>query len=190
MQLNYYASNWQLNEKQCPCDIHFAEYCRDYGIRDQSVFHFGTGAHHYLGLKNLELELPNDILAVTASKEEHQAYVDLIVENPLLAIHYKVLYCDIYTLTPKCLPAFDVVSLFHLCEYRTAKNSAYTSNDDGSLLRLFLAKLNPEGQILVYRRSAAYAAAKVLIDRMSESGEIIKLTDYKTITSYRKKREP
>jgi hypothetical protein len=186
MNLNYRKESWPLGEEQCPCDVHFFDYCREDAVRGQAIFHFGTGEHHYLGIRNQELAPPNAIFAVTASREEYAAYIELIIRNPQVANYYKVLFCDIYTLAPRSVPRFDLVTLFHLCEFYSEANRAYARGDDGSVLEMFLEQLYPGGQLLFYRGSCRYRAAKVLVDRLAREGRIAWLMDYKTITSYRK----
>jgi hypothetical protein len=184
MSMNYWRLSWPLNEAQCPCDVHFVSYLRESGIGGKSVFHFGTGQHHLVGVKNHELDHPNEVLGVTASRFEHETYVRLIISEPALARTYKVMFCDIYTLTPRSLPRLDVVTLFHLCEFYSAKNRAYTDATDASVLRMFLDLLNPGGEILVYRRSSAFDETRKLIDRLLDDGEIVKRADYESLSSY------
>ncbi|MFM6348918.1 MAG: hypothetical protein ACKPFK_27810, partial [Dolichospermum sp.] len=59
-----------------------------YNIQDQSIFHFGTGAHHLLGLENQKFSHPNEIIGITASVLEHQEYVRLSLKDRLLAKYY------------------------------------------------------------------------------------------------------
>jgi hypothetical protein len=186
MKLNYWNMSWKLDVEKCPCDVHFFDYCRTYGICDKTIFHFGTGQHHYLGIRNLELQPPNEILGVTASREEYSSYIDLIVDNPLIANYYKVLFCDIYTMRPRSTPSFDLVTLFHLCEFYSEKNRAYTEGDDSSILGMFVAKLNPGGQLLVYRGSKDFAAAAALVERKVSEGTLRKQADFETIVAYQK----
>jgi hypothetical protein len=186
MKLNCWKMSWPLDAEKCPCDIHFFDYCRTYGICDKSVFHFGTGQHHYVGIRNMELRPPNEILGVTASREEYSSYIDLIVDNPLIANYYKVLFCDIYTMRPRSTPSFDLVTLFHLCEFYSANNRAYTDGDDLSILTMFIAKLHPGGQLLFYCGSKNFAAAEVLVDRKVSEGILRKQTEFKTIVAYEK----
>src|SRR5207248_2823686 len=100
--------------------------------------------------------------------------INFIVDNPKAANGYKVLYADIYTLSSKMLPSFDIVTLFHLgdCydeqpyskelglgdpELDTNRlNSAYAPLDDLGVLRLFISKLNPEGKILFNTNSEGF----------------------------------
>ena len=112
--MNYYSSEspngvgyWPLTEEGCPCDIHFREYLASRDIGGKSIFHFGTGAHHFVGAGELGRGNPNYVLAVTASPEEHADYIDLIIQSPRLARFYKVIFTDIYTLDGASLPAFE-----------------------------------------------------------------------------------
>ena len=84
MKLNYWQASWPLRSC-CPCDLHFIDYLNEAGVRDKVIFHFGSGEHHVLGKTNLEAAVPNEILAITASRREHQTYIDFIIDNPLAA---------------------------------------------------------------------------------------------------------
>ena len=117
MKLNFYDNSWPLTLTNSPCDLHFVRWLEDKKIEGKLVFHFGTGEHHLIGKNNYERGGPNEIVAITASRGEHDAYVDFIIDNPAAANYYKVFFGDIYTLSPRMLPKFDVVTLFHLCEY-------------------------------------------------------------------------
>jgi hypothetical protein len=78
-----------LDRKRCPCDFHFPEYLTKRGVGSKSIFHFGSGEHHLLGRANVVGPKRNEILAITASKSEHAAYVELIIRNPEIAKYYK-----------------------------------------------------------------------------------------------------
>jgi hypothetical protein len=184
MSLNYYRRSWPLDEAHCPCDVHFVSYLREFGIGGKTIFHFGTGQHHLVGVKNHELDHPNHILGITASPFEHETYVRLIIDDPTLARTYKVLFCDIYTLTTPLLPRFDVVTLFHLCEYYSTQNRSYTDATDASVLQMFVDLLSPGGEVLVYRRSAAFDETRKLIDALIDAGEIVKRADFESLSSY------
>src|SRR5262249_483779 len=132
------------------------QYIESRKLRNKVIFHFGTGEHHFLGKINHECGNPNEIIGITACKEEHDAYVDFIVNNPAAANYYKVLYADIYTLSPRVLPMFDIVTLFHLCEYYDEQKSAYARLDDIGLLEMFISKLNPGGRLLFFKGSDGF----------------------------------
>jgi SAM-dependent methyltransferase len=181
MQLNYWQDSWALDRERCPCDFHFLEYLTKRGADSKSIFHFGSGEHHLLGRANLVAPKRNEILAITASKSEHAAYVDLIIRNPEIAKYYKVLFADIYTLSAALLPDFDFVTLFHLCEFYDSAKSAYAHHNDDSLLQLFLSKLKPGGRILFYRRSSAFAEARSIIQGCLSSGRLVEEKGYKSL---------
>ena len=181
MKLNYWQNSWALDREWCPCDFHFLEYLIASGSGGKSIFHFGSGEHHLLGRGNAVASKRNEILAITASKSEHAAYVDMIIHHPRIAQGYKVLFADIYTLTAALLPTFDFVSLFHLCEYYDPVKSAYARHDDKSLLQLFISKLNPEGRILFFRNSDGFAETRSIIQGLLSSGRLVEEENYKSL---------
>jgi SAM-dependent methyltransferase len=192
MELYYNKHSYPFDAEQCPCDLHFVEYLEKRGVEGKSIFHFGTGEHHLVGMRNHERGNPNEILAITASyqpqtsrSKEHEAYIDFIVNNPEAANYYKVMFGDIYTLSPSLLPSFDIVTLFHLCEFYNEEKSEYARLDDLKLLDLFLSKLNPTGKILFYTKSAGYVnkgrKAAQLIDAFVSQGRMVIEDEYKTL---------
>jgi hypothetical protein len=186
MHFDYRVHAWPLMSESCPCDLHFLEYLQANGIKDRVIFHFGTGEHHILGKKNFEIGGANEILAITASPPEHLNYIRFIRDNPFAARTYKVIFADIYTLTPRIIPAFDLVTLFHLCEYYDEEQPAYAQLDDSSLLDLFLSKLNPGGKIFFYQGSSHFALTRTIIESFVEQGKIILVDEYKTLLVYNK----
>ena len=184
MQLNYWKASWPLLADICPCDIHFVEYLRAQGIKDKVIFHFGTGEHHLLGKMNLEASVPNEILAITASREEYDSYIKFIIDNPLAAKTYKVIFGDVYTLTPRIVPNFDLVTLFHLCEFYDEGSSLYAELDDSALLDLFLSKLNPGGRAFFYKGSSHFAKCRAIIDQFVSEAKMVQVDEYKTLLAY------
>lgn len=150
LTLNVSQAAWALHRDICPCDVDFIEYLRDRGVGGRTVFHFGTGAHHVVGIENARTKRPNQVLGITASRGEYDAYIDHVVADPGIANSYKVLFADIYTLDARILPRFDVVTLFHLCEFYDPAASAYAPLDDRALVDLFRGKLNPGGRLCFY----------------------------------------
>jgi hypothetical protein len=179
-------SAWKLDQKSCPCDCQFVEYLQQANIHNQHIFHFGTGSHHIVGRENHRLAQPNQIMAITASHPEHTAYVKLVLQERGIDKHYKVLFGDIYTLDARNLPMFDVISLFHLCEFYLPDQAAFVHHDDRSLLALLIAKLNPDGKIIFYDRSNDWPKAKLLIDAFAAQQEIIPVETYKNLRIYRR----
>jgi len=184
MQLNYWKASWPLMGDICPCDIHFAQYLRANRIQGKVIFHFGTGEHHILGKMNLESGAPNEILAITASRQEYDKYIEFIINSPVAAKTYKVIFGDVYTLTPRIIPNFDLVTLFHLCEYYDEGSSAYAELDDSSLLDLFLSKLNPGGRVFFYKGSSHFARCRAIIESFVNGAKMIQVDEYKTLLAY------
>jgi hypothetical protein len=194
MEMNYSEDSWSLNPSVCPCDIHFTEYLASVKAEGKFIFHFGTGGHHLVGRDNHRRGNPNEILGITASREEHQSYMDFVVQNPIASNYYKVLFADVYTLSPRILPTFDFVTLFHLAEFydnwesrprEKRLNSSYARLNDKELLELFLSKLNPVGKLLFFKRSYAflekpYPAATLVSDFISR-GHLILEDEYESL---------
>ena len=78
----------------------------------------------------------NTVFGVTASPKEYKSYVDLVTRQPEVSKTYLAYFGDIYTSNSDLLPAFDVVTLFHLCEFRDESNSRYGAKTDAEVLDL------------------------------------------------------
>ena len=102
-QLNYWNQTWSLDEAQCPCDLHLVEYLEEKAVKGKTVFHFGTGNHHIVGLRLAENGSNCAVLGITASPQEYDDYVELLIKNPRLGHTYKAYFGDIYQLD--CPPA-------------------------------------------------------------------------------------
>lgn len=178
-------SCYELSPDICPCDLHLVEYLKQEQIEGKTLFHFGTGAHHTIGLENAKLATPNFILGVTAAEPEHGRYVNMAVADPLLAKHYKVLFADIYTVHEKLLPNFDVVLLFHLCEFYMPKYADRLHHDDESLLRMFVSKTQSGGRLLFYRGSFAWPRAEVLVNKLVNEGLLKPAGEYKQLSVFK-----
>jgi hypothetical protein len=172
VRLNVSEESWPLRVDLCPCDTDFLAWLRARRIAGKAVFHFGTGAHHIVGIENAKLARPNQVLGVTASRGEYDAYIDLVTADPRVAISYKAMFLDIYTLDARGLPEFDVVSLFHLCEFHDPVRSAYAPLDDRRLLTLFLGRLKPQGRIVFYLGSNGRDAMLRLLDTFIGAGKL------------------
>lgn len=122
--LQIWDVNWYLDAESCPCDVHFVEWLRAESVKGKTIFHFGTGGHHHVGLTNFADGTPNSILGITASPQEFDAFEKLAIEHAQLSRNYQVLFGDIYLLNARLLPRFDIVSLFHLCEFRCDSQDA------------------------------------------------------------------
>lgn len=177
---------WPLDVEACPCDVHFVEYLRRQGTRGKAIFHFGTGKHHIVGRSCSEPELAHEVLGVTLSRKEYEAYIELVIQEPRIGESYKVLFADVYTLTPLLLPRFDLVTLFHHGEF-LAERRADAPLDDRTLVDLFLAKLEPGGKILFYRGSTGFERTHALLDELVAQGRIVPADEYESLVLYARK---
>ena len=186
-KLNYWNQTWSLDESQCPCDVHFVEYLRHKQVRGAAIFHFGTGNHHIVGLGAAEDGANNAVLGITASPQEYDDYIELLIRNPRLGHTYKAYFGDIYQLDPRLLPEFDYVTLFHVGEFRTPENDAYGALTDLEMTLMLADKLNPGGEILFYSGSFAYDKAQVVAADLVRLRPFDPAGSYRTLEIYRKR---
>ena len=185
-KLNYWNQTWSLDEAQCPCDLHLVEYLQGKKVRDASIFHFGTGNHHIVGLKMAENGANCAVLGITASPQEYNDYIKLVVERPEVGRTYKALFGDIYQLDARLLPPFDFVTLFHTGEFRTEKNDAYGALTDFEVAELLVGKLNAGGRVLFFSGSFAFDKAEAVAVRLVAERLVTPEPDYKSLRVYRK----
>jgi hypothetical protein len=187
-KMNYWPDKWDLHVDICPCDVHFNAWTDAAKIAGKTIYHFGTGTHHVVGVH--QAERGNLVFAITASKEEYDAYLALITENASVARSYLAYFGDIYLSNPRLLPDFDVVTLFHLCEfaYPNTASAEYGGMTDRGLLDLFAAKTRPGGHILFYRRSNAWDKAQALLPAWEKEQPVERIDDFETLVVYRKRR--
>ena len=185
--LNYWNATWSLDEAQCPCDVHFVQYLELKEARGAAIFHFGTGNHHYVGLKAADSDANNAVLGITASPEEYSAYIDLLIKNPRLGHTYKAYFGDIYQLDGRLLPAFDYVTLFHVGEYRTPENDSYGALTDKEMTLVLADKVKPGGEILFFSKSFAYDKAEAIAGELVREGPFDPMPDYKSLKILKKR---
>jgi hypothetical protein len=185
-KLNAWNATWSLDEKQCPCDIHLLDYLRDKGIRGKDIFHMGTGNHHVVGLEVWKSDAGNQVLGITASPEEYDDYVKLLMNNAKLGFVYKCYFGDIYQIDRRLMPALDIATLFHIGEYRTAESDAYGALTDKEMTFVLADALRPGGEIHFFTGSFAYdkgeAAGAALV---AEKG-FVDAGTFKTLHIFRK----
>jgi hypothetical protein len=182
MRIVHYS--WPLRPRVCPCDIDLCDYLRDRNIRRRSIFHFGSGGHHLVGVRNRDDGLENEVLAITASPPEHAHYVRRIIRAPSLGRHYKVLFADIYDLGP-ALPVFDLVTLFHLAEF-TPQVGSGRRLDDAALLALLLSRLAEGGLMLFYAGSYGWARSRPLVEQVVGEGRLVLAEQWRSLLVYRR----
>jgi len=187
LKMNYWTDKWDLDEKICPCDVHFNDWVANQKLKDKTIYHFGTGTHHVVGIKQAARK--NRVYAITASKEEYEAYVTLVTENSSVAKNYLAYFGDIYLTNPKLLPEFDVVTMFHLCEFffPNTASKEYGGLTDAKLLDLFTAKTRKGGYILFYTGSYKFDLAKPVIAKWEKKAPVKRVGEFKTLLVYRKK---
>jgi hypothetical protein len=185
-KLNYWNETWSLDEAQCPCDLHFVEYVQQKGVKGAAIFHFGTGNHHIVGLKLAENGANNAVLGITASPQEYDDYVELLIKNPRLGHTYKAYFGDIYQLDPRLLPEFDYVTLFHVGEFRTDENDAYGALTDLEMTLVLADKVKPGGEVLFYTGSFAYDKAQVVEQELVKQRPFVAAGSFKSLTIFRK----
>jgi SAM-dependent methyltransferase len=188
--LHIWDEYWDLRIGECPCDVHFLEYIDEAGLRDQVIYHFGSGGHHVVGLECARAAAGNVVMSVTASPREYDGYVKLLTEKPEVSHHYVCYFGDIYTFNGRLMPDFDLVTLFHLCEFRSEANDAYGALTDAELLRRLAAKTKPGGRILFYEGSFAYERARPIIAEAAAAGIIAPDGQFKTLPIFKRTTKP
>ena len=123
--------------------------------------------------------------------ESHEAvYRWLLEQNArLIGVAFSVdSFGDIYLTNPELLPDFDVVTMFHLCEFffPNTASKAYGGLDDAKLLDLFTAKTKRGGYILFYTRSIAFNKAEPIIAKWEKKKLVKRVGEFKTLLVYRK----
>ena len=188
-KMNYWTDKWDLHEDVCPCDVHVNEWLAENGQKNKLIYHFGTGTHHVIGEEQATNKSGNTVFAITASKEEYDSYVELAATKAQVTKSYLAYFGDIYLSNPRLLPEFDVVTMFHLCEFffPNTASKGYGGLDDAKLLDLFTAKTKPGGTILFYTRSIAFPKAAPIIEKWAKKGRVRRIGEFKTLLVYRKK---
>ena len=184
--LNYWKATWSLDEKQCPCDIHFCDYLEEKEIRGKTIFHFGTGNHHIMGLRNAKSGLDNAILGITASVEEYQDYIKLLIENPTLGTTYKAYFGDIYQLDGRLLPDLDFATLFHVGEFRDSANDIYGALTDLEMTLVCADRMKPGGEIHFFTGSFAADQAAAIGEELVKQRGFENRGRYKSLAIFRK----
>ncbi len=196
----YYGKIYD-NVRDCPADRDIANYIDLHEPRDGglTVFHFGTGGHHHIGLANQRREHPNRIIGITASPGEYERYMQLCVEDGSLGGNYLVYFGDIYNLRPEYLPTLDVASMPHIGEYYDASqvkeagvhvggstDRSYVPLNDRSLVELIVDKLVVGGRLLIYVRShGASSTREILGDLVTKTRLSYQMT-YESIAVFAK----
>jgi hypothetical protein len=190
LKMNYWTDKWDLHEDVCPCDVHFNEWVTEQKLTKKDIYHFGTGTHHVVGREQAQNGSGNTVFAITASIEEYDAFVKLVSENARVNAGYLAYFGDIYLTNPRLLPQFDVVTMFHLCEFffPNTASAEYGGLTDLKLLNLFTEKTRPGGYILFYQRSMGAEKTKALLPEWEKAQPVERVGEFKTLLVYRKKK--
>jgi hypothetical protein len=185
-QMNYWGEKWDLHVEMCPCDVHINEWVEATGLTGKTIYHFGTGTHHIVGQR--QAAIGNSVFAITASKEEYEAYIQLVTEKAEISKSYLAYFGDIYLTNPRLLPDFDVVTMVHLCEFPhpNTASSEYGGLTDRQVLDLFTAKTKPGGYIIFYMNSKDFHVTRPLIEVWEREAPVKRLADFKMLWIYRK----
>jgi hypothetical protein len=188
MKMNFWNSRWDLDEAQCPCDIHFNQWIDANGITGQTIYHFGTGTHHIVGLTQAANGSGNVVFAITASTVEYEAYMKLALEQPRVVKSYVAYFGDAYLTNPRLIPQLDIATLFHAGEYigENTTSAEYGGIDDLGLTRVLLDRMGPDGQMLFYRGSFAFDKAEAIVDALAREGELARAGTFKSLLVCRK----
>jgi tetratricopeptide (TPR) repeat protein len=189
------------NVRDCPADRDIATYLDLHEPRDGglTVFHFGTGGHHHIGLANHRREHPNRVIGITASPGEYDRYMQLCVEDGSLGSNYLVYFGDIYNLRPEYLPTLDVASMPHIGEYYDASqvkeagvhvggttDRSYAPLNDRSLVELIVDKLVVGGRLLIYVRSHGADTTRAILDDLVTGTRLSYRMMYESIAVFTK----
>jgi hypothetical protein len=189
VKMNYWDTYWDLDVDICPCDTQFNEWIEAEGVRNKTIYHFGTGTHHVVGIRQAENGSGNRVFAITASKEEYDSYIKLVTENSRVAKIYVCYFGDIYLTNAALLPALDVVTLFHLCEffYPNTASAEYGGLTDRAVLDLVTERTRPGGHILFYTKSIAFEKAQPILADWEKTKVADRAGEFQTLLIYRKR---
>jgi hypothetical protein len=190
-RMHYWDAYWSFRPEDCPCDVHFVTWLDANGIRDKTIYHFGTGGHHHVGIECARPGRRNAVLGVTAAPQEYETYIELAIEQPEILGFYNVVFADIYMLNSKLLPEFDVVTLFHLCEFRGEKNDAYDALTDLDVTNILTDRTRAGGHILFFPSSYAYDradhSAKDVVAAWEKQRDVERVGMFESLLVYRKR---
>lgn len=188
LKMNFWDAKWDLDEAQCPCDIHFNQWLAAEKITGKTIYHFGTGTHHIVGLTQAANGSGNAVFAITASPIEYDAYIKLALEQPAILKSYLVYFGDAYLTNPKLIPPLDIATMFHAGEYIGANTTSpeYGGIDDLGLARVLLDRMRPGGQMLFYTGSFAFDRATAIVDTLTGKKKLERADTFKSLLVCRK----
>jgi hypothetical protein len=188
LKMNYWTDKWDLHEDICPCDVQFNDWMKEQGLKDKIVYHFGTGTHHVIGIDQATNGSGNVVFAITASIEEYEAYIKLVSENAKVSKNYLAYFGDIYLSNARLLPDFDVVTMFHLCEFffPNTASKEYGGFTDRQMLDLYTDKTRSGGYVLFYMGSMGWDKTRDMLPAWEKAKGMQKVGEFKRLLVYRK----
>lgn len=188
LKMNLWDAKWDLDEAQCPCDIHFNQWIEANKIADKTIFHFGTGTHHVVGITQADNGLNNVVIGITASLIEYEAYIKLLNERPRIAKSYLAYFGDIYLSNARLLPEIDIATMFHAGEYIGDNTTSveYGGVDDLGVARILLGRMRAGGHLLFYTGSFAFDKADALARVLEGEKKLERTGTFKTLLVCRK----
>src|ERR1041385_1703459 len=188
LKMNFWDAKRDLDEAQCPCDIHFNQWIEANKIAGKTIYHFGTGTHHIVGLTQAANGSGNAVFAITASIVEYEAYIKLVNERPQLSKNYLAYFGDIYLTNARLLPQIDIATMFHAGEYigDNTTSPAYGGSDDLGVTRVLLDRMRPGGSALFYAGSFAFDKAEAIVETLESEGKLQRVGTFKSLLVCRK----
>jgi hypothetical protein len=188
VKMNFWDAKWDLDEAQCPCDIHFNQWLEANKITGKTTYHFGTGVHHIVGLTQAANGSGNAVFAITASPIEYDAFIKLALERPAILKSYVAYFGDAYLTNPKLIPPLDIATMFHAGEYIGPNTTTpeYGGMDDLGLTRLLLDRMRPGGHVLFYMGSFASDKAEAIVETLAGEKKLERADTFKSLLVCRK----
>ena len=186
--MNLWDAKWDLDEAQCPCDIHFNEWIEANRITNKTIYHFGTGMHHIVGLTQAANGSDNVVFGITASIVEYEAYIKLVNERPQILKNYLTYFGDIYLTNARLLPPLDIATMFHAGEYigDNTTTLAYGGFDDLAVARIMLDGMRPSGHLLFFTGSFAFDKAEAIVETLTREKKLERAGTFKSLLVCRK----
>ena len=183
LKMNLWDAKWDLDEAQCPCDIHFNQWIESNRVTGKTIYHFGTGQHHIVGLTQAQNGLDNVVFGITASITEYEAYVKLVTEHNNIGKSYLAYFGDIYLTNPRLLPPLDIATMFHAGEYIGANTTSpeYGGMDDLAVTRILLDRMPPGGHVLFYTGSFAFDRAEAIVATLERERKLERAGTFKSL---------
>ena len=188
LKMNLWDAKWDLDEAQCPCDIHFNQWIEANKIAGKTIFHFGTGTHHVVGITQADNGLNNVVIGITASPVEYEAYIKLLNERPRISKSYLAYFGDIYLSNARLLPEIDIATMFHAGEYIGDNTTSveYGGVDDLGVARILLGRMRAGGHLLFYTGSFAFDKADALARVLEGEKKLERAGTFKSLLVCRK----